>query len=326
TRKIPLTLTFLLKKLRDHEQEAQHVGSGISVNWGEKQGQLKREDNSPAVWGFHLSLLRIRRHALTMAWLGRLRGVSPVARLAARRRSFGSAAALEFDYDSDEEYVYGDPRLALDGSGPERGVQWVLMGAPGASRHVFAERLSNLVQVPHISMGSLVRQELHPTSSLYKEIASAVNEGKLVPKSVVFALLSKRLEDGYVRGETGFILDGIPRTRNQAETLDQIAQIDLVVNLKCSELNRAALNDTALPRQEFLGSTFHSAVAIKAPREESLGVYAEEVKPLEDYYRKQRKLLDFHVGAATSAETWQGLLAALHLKQANLATSHKLTL
>uniref|UniRef100_A0A1J3FLC6 adenylate kinase n=1 Tax=Noccaea caerulescens TaxID=107243 RepID=A0A1J3FLC6_NOCCA len=265
-----------------------------------------------------------------MAWLSRVRGVSPLSRLLATRRSFGSAAALEFDYDSVDEYLYEEhprlvqPRLDLDGSGPERGVQWVLMGAP---RHVFAVRLSKLLQVPHISMGSLLRQELNPRSSLYKEIASAVNERKLVPKGVVFALLSKRLEEGYVRGETGFILDGIPRTRNQAETLDQIAQIDLVVNLKCSQehlLNRAALNETPLPRQEFLGSMLHSAVAIKA-RKESLGVYTEEVKPLEEYYRKQRKLLDFHVGGASSAETWQGLLAALHLKHANLATSQKLT-
>lgn len=48
------------------------------------------------------------------------------------------------------------------------------------------------------------------------QIASAVNEGKHVPKGLVFALLSKRLEEGYARGESGFILDGIPRTLIQA--------------------------------------------------------------------------------------------------------------
>ncbi|CAH8385697.1 unnamed protein product [Eruca vesicaria subsp. sativa] len=268
-----------------------------------------------------------------MAWLSRVRGVSPLARLVSTRRSFGSAAAVAFDYDTDDEdYLYGgdrrleEARLDSERSGTERGVQWVVMGAPGAWRHVFAERLSSLLEVPHISMGSLVRQELSPTSSLYKQIASAVNEGKHVPKGLVFALLSKRLEEGYAKGETGFILDGIPRTLNQAETLDSIAQIDLVVNLKCSEehlVNRAALSETApLPR---LGSMLHSGVAVKA-RRESLSVYAEEVKPLEEYYRKQRKLMDLHVGGATSAETWQSLLSALHLKQANLATSQKLTL
>lgn len=95
------------------------------------------------------------------------------------------------------------------------------------------------------------------------QIANAVNEGRLVPEDVIFGLLSKRLEEGYYRGETGFILDGIPRTRIQAvsigsssllkwlcwyillcgeldgclidlqEILDQIADVDLVVNLKC---------------------------------------------------------------------------------------------
>ena len=43
-----------------------------------------------------------------------------------------------------------------------------------------------------------------------------MNEGKLVPEDVIFALLSKRLEEGYHGGENGFILDGIPRTRIQA--------------------------------------------------------------------------------------------------------------
>lgn len=151
-------------------------------------------------------------------------------------------------------------------------------------------------------------------SGLYNtQIASSVNEGKHVPKGLVFALLSKRLEEGYARGESGFILDGIPRTLHQAvsfpssfivefltlwppkrtfvfhcdcshlfspqETLDQIAHIDLVVNLKCSEdhlVNRSALSETPLPPQEFLGSILHSSVAIKA-RRESLSVYAEEV-------------------------------------------------
>lgn len=48
------------------------------------------------------------------------------------------------------------------------------------------------------------------------KIANVVNEGRLVPEEIIFGLLSKRLEEGYQRGEIGFILDGIPRTRIQA--------------------------------------------------------------------------------------------------------------
>lgn len=48
------------------------------------------------------------------------------------------------------------------------------------------------------------------------QIASAVNQGELVPEDIVFGLLSKRLEEGQCKGESGFILDGLPRTRVQA--------------------------------------------------------------------------------------------------------------
>jgi adenylate kinase len=50
----------------------------------------------------------------------------------------------------------------------------------------------------------------------YTQIANSVNEGRLVPEDIIFGLLTKRLEDGYNKGENGFILDGIPRTRMQA--------------------------------------------------------------------------------------------------------------
>lgn len=60
------------------------------------------------------------------------------------------------------------------------------------------------------------------------QIANALDHGKLVPEEIIFALLSKRLEDGYYRGETGFILDGIPRTRIQAVSLFHLYQFLLV--------------------------------------------------------------------------------------------------
>ncbi|CAN1321718.1 Probable adenylate kinase 7, mitochondrial [Linum perenne] len=223
-------------------------------------------------------------------------------------RAYRSAAAVEYHYSDEEEeedvefHDFTGTRRTLaaaDGSTLERGVQWVLIGDPGAKKHLYAERLSKVLQVPHISMGNLLRQELSPRSSLYKHISNAVNEGKLVHEEVIFGLLSKRLEEGYSKGETGFILDSIPKTRLQAEILDQIVDIDLVVNFKTAA-------------QQLVKSNY---VGIKKSR-----VYAEEGKAVEDYYRKQRKLLDFQV-AGGPGETWQGLLAALHLKQANAVLS-----
>lgn len=112
-----------------------------------------------------------------MAGLSRLRAAAALQlRQIARSRAYGSAAAAQLQYDYDEECdLHGqasEPMLRLDsaGSPPRRGVQWVLIGDPGVKKHVYADNLSKLLEVPHISMGSLVRQELSPRSALYKQV------------------------------------------------------------------------------------------------------------------------------------------------------------
>ncbi|GAB4847956.1 hypothetical protein Ancab_027018 [Ancistrocladus abbreviatus] len=247
-------------------------------------------------------------------------------RLGSARRSYGAAAALDYDYDEwrdcDRRWRY--PLAMVDGEGceTERGVQWVILGERGAKKHVYAEWLSKLLHVPHISMSSLLRQQLYASSLMYKQIEEAVNQGKLVPKDIIFGLLSNRLEEGYHKGENGFILDGIPQTRTQAEILDQIAHINLVLNFKCP--------DNVLVRR-------HSGSRLNGSQKKSLCsneetawkdkllTYAEQSESLEDYYRKQKKLLDFQVAGAPE-ETWQGLLAALQLQHISSPISpHKLT-
>ncbi|XP_041005904.1 probable adenylate kinase 7, mitochondrial isoform X1 [Juglans microcarpa x Juglans regia] len=285
-----------------------------------------------------------------MSGLSRLRHLSPrlltLRKLASR--SYGSAAAqLHYDSDFDdeeEEELQQHGVVGTEGSVPGRGVQWVLIGHRGGQRHVYAERLSKLLEVPHISMGTLVRQELHPRSSLYKQIANAVNEGKLVPEEIIFTLLSKRLEEGYYRGETGFILDGIPRTRMQAEILDQVTDIDLVVNFKCTEEHMVNLGDGKFSpccgyhSMSNAGCDFNLQTREKQLKpfssdsgdlwKEKFHIYSEQIflpiqsKPLEEYYRKQKKLLDFHVAGAPG-ESWQGLLTALHLQHMNAVSSSK---
>ncbi|XP_059443037.1 probable adenylate kinase 7, mitochondrial [Corylus avellana] len=237
-----------------------------------------------------------------------------LARLALSRFYSPSASAAtqpQADYyyygaESESERLAAAAMADSEGSGPNRGVQWVFIGNPGAKRHVYAVRLAKLLEVPHISMASLVRQDLSPRSALYKQIANAVNHGELVPEDIIFGLLSKRLEDGYYQGENGFILDGIPRSPIQAGILDQLAEIDLVVNFKCTE-------DCLVKHQR------------DGTWKEKLQVYAKQSKPLEEYYSKQKKLLDFQVGSA-HGETWRGLLAALQLQHIYAAcSSHKLT-
>ncbi|KAI0528934.1 hypothetical protein KFK09_001478 [Dendrobium nobile] len=271
-------------------------------------------------------------------------------------RRFGAAVELDYDeWDEDHRFSHGSPPMppmeatAKWGNMNERGVHWVFMGSAGAQKREYATRVAQLLNVPYISMGALVRQELQPHSSLYTKIASALNEGNLVTEDIIFGLLSKRLEEGYDRGENGFILGGIPRTRIQAEILDEISDIDLVVNLKPAEdclVKKHTGNDICArcgkiydifnPQSTRLNpclatSTSHSKLNTSAAfdmdksRLEKLQMYSEQNKQLEDYYRQQKKLLDFHVTGA-AGETWRGLLAALHLQPIHAARlSQKLT-
>ncbi|GAB2269704.1 hypothetical protein Dimus_004626 [Dionaea muscipula] len=224
---------------------------------------------------------------------------------------------MELDNLEDERGGGSIPAVADPlGSRFLRGVQWVFIGNPSAKKHVYAEMLSKLLEVPHISIGSLVRQELSPRSILYKQIASAVNQGKLVPESIIFGLLSNRLEDGYGRGETGFILDGIPRTRLQAEILDQLADIDLVVNFKCLEgciQGDRTFSDALTSGGTTNFSTLDFNLSPEGCEPKFSAFYSEQTKLLEDYYRSQKKLIDFQVGSAPG-DTWKGLLAVLHLQ------------
>ncbi|XP_047073724.1 probable adenylate kinase 7, mitochondrial [Lolium rigidum] len=286
------------------------------------------------------------------------RALAPAARH--HRTLASSAAALAEDecwseWEEEEEQRRQRARASAPaaesfpaGGGPT-GVQWVVMGRPGPQKHAHAARLAEVLAVPYISMGTLVRQELSPTSSLYKKIANSVNEGKLVPEDIIFGLLTKRLEDGYNKGETGFILDGIPRTRMQAEILDEIVDIDLVLNFKCADncfMKRRSGGDicthcgqlfdasstVSRERNLSLGSpTWHaqaqpaSIVGLENPRMEKMRAYAEQAKQLEDYYKKHRKLVELKT-SARPGETWQGLVSALQLQHLDPSpTPHKLT-
>ncbi len=98
-----------------------------------------------------------------------------------------STAQPQLDYSSSDYYYYDynnhksrrdrlarSPKPDSENSGPIRPVQWVFLGSPSAKKHVFAERLSKLLEVPHISIATLVRQDLSPRSSLYKQVLTSI--------------------------------------------------------------------------------------------------------------------------------------------------------
>ncbi len=96
----------------------------------------------------------------------------------------------------------------------------VLLGPPGAGKGTQALTLGEVYAVPHLATGDLLREEARSGSPLGAEIGRAVEHGELVPDRLVAGLLLKRLDRETC--ERGFLLDGFPRTVEQARILDDL--------------------------------------------------------------------------------------------------------
>ena len=109
----------------------------------------------------------------------------------------------------------------------------ILMGAPGAGKGTHAADLSEKYNIPHISTGDILREEVKKGSELGKLAKSYMDAGKLLPDDVIIKIIQKRLKEPDCKN--GYIFDGFPRTINQAKMLDKISDIEAAIYLKCED-------------------------------------------------------------------------------------------
>ncbi len=110
----------------------------------------------------------------------------------------------------------------------------ILLGAPGAGKGTQADKISEKFNIPAISTGYIIRHAIAEGTELGKLAKGYIDEGKLLPDDVVTELLLERLKQEDCKN--GFILDGYPRTLNQAKALDEKSIIiDKVVSIKVSD-------------------------------------------------------------------------------------------
>jgi adenylate kinase len=108
-----------------------------------------------------------------------------------------------------------------------------MLGAPGAGKGTQAQKLAQHLSIPQISTGDMLRQAVSEGTPLGIEAKKYMDAGKLVPDDVVIGIVAERIKKpDCVRG---FILDGFPRTIEQAKALDSIAKIDWVINIDVPE-------------------------------------------------------------------------------------------
>jgi adenylate kinase len=108
----------------------------------------------------------------------------------------------------------------------------VLLGAPGAGKGTHCKRIADRYGVVHLSSGDILRRERAEGTELGKKAQGYMDAGALVPDDLIVEMMAKAIR----QASSGYVLDGFPRTVNQAEVLDKSlvaekAEIDMVLNL-----------------------------------------------------------------------------------------------
>jgi adenylate kinase len=194
-------------------------------------------------------------------------------------------------------------------------MQIVLFGPPGAGKGTQAKFISEEFNVPHISTGDILRENVREGTALGKKAKTFMDKGALVPDEILIDIIKDRLQKPDTR--KGFLLDGFPRTLKQAEALDPILddinkKLDAVVNVDVSAnelVRRLAGRRTCRSCQASYhvksnppkvqgvcdqcgGELYQRADDTEAAINHRIEVYKNQTQPLIDYYKKKGLLID----------------------------------
>lgn len=181
----------------------------------------------------------------------------------------------------------------------------IFLGPPGAGKGTQAEKISELYGIAHISTGDMLRSQMREGTPLGAEAKGYIDRGELVPDELIVAMVAERIKEEDCAN--GFLLDGFPRTVSQAEALNGISDIDMVI-------------DIAVPAERLMeriggrrmcsgcGAGYHASSYHKDTCEKCgaslyirdddrpetvkhrITVYERQTKPLIDYYREKGNL------------------------------------
>ncbi|CEA01383.1 Adenylate kinase [Jeotgalicoccus saudimassiliensis] len=135
----------------------------------------------------------------------------------------------------------------------------IIMGLPGAGKGTQAAKIIKKYSIPHISTGDMFRLAIKNETDLGRQAKAFMDQGELVPDEVTVGIVKERLSQSDAKG--GFLLDGFPRTVEQAEALNNImselgTQIDQTIYVEVPEeelMNRL----TGRRICETCGATYH---------------------------------------------------------------------
>jgi len=191
----------------------------------------------------------------------------------------------------------------------------VLLGPPGAGKGTQAISIVQKYGIPHISTGDIFRKNIKEGTQLGKKAKDYMDKGLLVPDELVVDLVKSRLAEDDCK--KGFLLDGFPRTVNQADELDKVLEgmgmdIDKVVNI---DVDKEILVKRAVGRRMCRGCGAAYHIEFNPPKEDGkcdlcggelyqrdddtketvskrIEVYLDQTMPLAQYYSQKGILVD----------------------------------
>ena len=178
----------------------------------------------------------------------------------------------------------------------------ILIGPPGAGKGTQCQKLVDPLRVPHLSTGEMLRAAVRAGTPEGVQAAAYMDQGQLVPDSIILGMVTKRLEAADCRD--GCLLDGFPRTLPQAATLDEL--------LERRAISVDGVIELAVPRDELVRRMLARRRADDNPEVFSKRIASFEVQtaPLLDYYQRQGKLASID-GLGTADEIFERVKAAL---------------
>ena len=190
----------------------------------------------------------------------------------------------------------------------------ILLGPPGAGKGTQAKMVADAFRIPHISTGDILRDNVKRGTLLGKQAKEYMDKGGLVPDDLIIALIRDRLSQA--DAGQGFLLDGYPRTIPQAESLGKVGEgqgwrLDAVVDIEVPD--SALVSRLTGRRMCACGASYHLQFNPpkkpgvcdacgkplyqrdddkEGPIRERLEVYHRQTRPLIDFYRARRLLVE----------------------------------
>lgn len=204
----------------------------------------------------------------------------------------------------------------------------VLLGPPGCGKGTQAQKLMEIMKLPQISTGDMLRKALKEGTPLVLEAKKYMESGQLVPDKLVIDIMKERVKSSDC--SNGFVLDGFPRSIPQAEALDEMLRdlgkkIDFAINFDVPE-DELILRISGRRSCPKCGAMFH--IKFSPPKTEGicdkcgeklyqraddnettvknrLKVYNEQTAPLIEYYNKKGVLKNIMAGGGTPDSVFQ---------------------